>query len=44
MYVEDHARALYKVVTTGLVGTYNIGGHNEKQKLDVVHIVCDLLD
>jgi dTDP-glucose 4,6-dehydratase len=45
LYVEDHARALYKVVTTGLVGeTYNIGGHNEKQNLDVVHTVCDLLD
>ncbi|MCX9132809.1 dTDP-glucose 4,6-dehydratase [Aeromonas veronii] len=45
LYVEDHARALYKVVTTGLVGeTYNIGGHNEKQNLDVVYTVCDLLD
>ena len=45
LYVEDHARALYKVVTTGLVGeTYNIGGHNEKQNLEVVHTICDLLD
>jgi dTDP-glucose 4,6-dehydratase len=45
LYVEDHARALYKVVTTGVIGeTYNIGGHNEKQNLDVVHTVCDLLD
>ncbi|MGL5030531.1 MAG: dTDP-glucose 4,6-dehydratase [Aeromonas sp.] len=45
LYVEDHARALYKVVTTGEVGeTYNIGGHNEKQNLEVVHTVCDLLD
>ncbi len=45
LYVEDHARALYKVVTMGMVGeTYNIGGHNEKQNLDVVHTVCDLLD
>ena len=45
LYVEDHARALYKVVATGLVGeTYNIGGHNEKQNLDVVHTICDLLD
>lgn len=42
---EYHARALYKVVTTGLVGeTYDIGGHNEKQNLDVVHTICDLLD
>lgn len=45
LYVEDHARALYKVVTTGIVGeTYNIGGHNEKQNLEVVHTICDLLD
>jgi dTDP-glucose 4,6-dehydratase len=45
LYVEDHARALYTVVTTGVVGeTYNIGGHNEKQNLDVVHSICDLLD
>lgn len=45
LYVEDHARALYKVVTEGVVGeTYNIGGHNEKQNLDVVHALCDLLE
>lgn len=45
LYVEDHARALYKVVTQGKTGeTYNIGGHNEKQNLDVVHTICDLLD
>ncbi|MHB7566955.1 dTDP-glucose 4,6-dehydratase [Citrobacter braakii] len=45
LYVEDHARALYTVVTLGIVGeTYNIGGHNEKKNLDVVHIICDLLD
>ncbi len=45
LYVEDHARALYKVVTEGKVGeTYNIGGHNEKQNLEVVHAICDLLD
>nr|WP_318381077.1 dTDP-glucose 4,6-dehydratase [uncultured Enterobacter sp.] len=45
LYVEDHARALYTVVTRGETGeTYNIGGHNEKQNLDVVHTICDLLD
>ncbi|MEA9417309.1 dTDP-glucose 4,6-dehydratase [Aeromonas caviae] len=45
LYVEDHARALYTVVTTGVIGeTYNIGGHNEKQNLEVVHCICDLLD
>ena len=45
LYVEDHARALYKVVTEGKVGeTYNIGGHNEKQNLEVVQAICDILD
>ncbi|WP_313162248.1 dTDP-glucose 4,6-dehydratase [Kosakonia cowanii] len=45
LYVEDHARALYTVVTQGVAGeTYNIGGHNEKRNLDVVHTICDLLD
>ena len=45
LYVEDHARALYKVVTEGEIGeTYNIGGHNEKQNLEVVNTVCALLD
>lgn len=44
LYVEDHARALYKVVTEGVVGeTYNIGGHNEKRNIEVVHTVCDIL-
>lgn len=45
LYVEDHARALYKVVTEGKVGeTYNIGGHNEKTNLEVVHTLCEILD
>ncbi|MDC4624325.1 dTDP-glucose 4,6-dehydratase [Acinetobacter baumannii] len=45
LFVEDHARALYTVVTQGTVGeTYNIGGHNEKANLDVVHAICDLLE
>lgn len=45
LYVEDHARALYTVVTQGVLGeTYNIGGHNEKKNLDVVLTICDLLD
>lgn len=45
LYVEDHARALYRVVTAGQVGqTYNIGGHNEKQNIEVVHTLCELLD
>lgn len=45
LYVEDHARALYKVVTEGKVGeTYNIGGHNEKQNVEVVQTICNILD
>ncbi|EEY8775525.1 dTDP-glucose 4,6-dehydratase [Escherichia coli] len=45
LYVEDHARALYTVVTEGKAGeTYNIGGHNEKKNIDVVLTICDLLD
>lgn len=44
LYVEDHARALYKVVKAGKPGeTYNIGGHNEKQNIEVVHTICDIL-
>lgn len=44
LFVEDHARALHKVVTEGQPGeTYNIGGYNEKQNLDVVHTICDTL-
>ncbi len=45
LFVEDHARALYKVVTEGEIGeTYNIGGHNEKANIDVVRTICDLLE
>ena len=45
LYVEDHARALIKVATEGRIGqTYNIGGHNEKQNLDVVKTICEMLD
>jgi dTDP-glucose 4,6-dehydratase len=45
LFVEDHARALYKVVTEGAVGeTYNIGGHNEKANIEVVKTICSLLE
>jgi len=45
LYVEDHARALIKVVTEGEIGeTYNIGGHNEKTNLEVVKTICDILE
>ena len=45
LYVEDHAKALHTVVTQGVIGeTYNIGGHNEKQNIEVVTIICRILD
>jgi dTDP-glucose 4,6-dehydratase len=45
LFVEDHARALYKVLTEGAVGeTYNIGGHNEKRNIEVVRAICRLLE
>jgi dTDP-glucose 4,6-dehydratase len=44
LYVEDHARALILVAQKGAIGeTYNIGGHNEKQNLEVVQTICDTL-
>jgi dTDP-glucose 4,6-dehydratase len=45
LFVEDHAKALIKVVTAGKIGeTYNIGGHNEKTNLEVVEAICSLLE
>jgi dTDP-glucose 4,6-dehydratase len=45
LFVEDHARALVLVATTGEIAeTYNIGGHNEKQNIDVVNTICEILD
>jgi len=45
LYVDDHARALLKVLTEGEVGeTYNIGGHNEMKNIDVVRSICSILD
>ena len=45
LYVEDHARALVLVATTAEIGsTYNIGGHNEKQNIEVVNTLCELLE
>jgi dTDP-glucose 4,6-dehydratase len=45
LFVEDHARALYKVATEGKVGeTYNVGGHNEKANIEVVKAICSLLE
>jgi len=45
LYVEDHCRAILRVLEAGQVGeVYNIGGHNEMANLDVVKTICGLLD
>jgi len=45
LYVKDHASAIRRVLEAGKVGeTYNVGGWNEKPNLDVVHILCSILD
>ncbi len=45
LYVEDHVVALLKVLEQGTIGeTYLIGGHNEQQNIDVVRLICALLD
>ena len=45
LYVDDHARALVLCAIQGEVGeTYNIGGHNEKQNIEVIYALCDALD
>ncbi|MEM7452733.1 MAG: dTDP-glucose 4,6-dehydratase [Planctomycetota bacterium] len=45
LYVTDHAKALYAVLTGGRVGeTYNIGGNNERQNIELVRMVCGILD
>jgi dTDP-glucose 4,6-dehydratase len=45
LYVDDHARALVSVLERGRLGeVYNIGGNSEKQNIEVVHTICDILD
>jgi dTDP-glucose 4,6-dehydratase len=45
LYVTDHAEALYTVLTKGRVGeTYNIGGNNERQNIELVRTLCKILD
>ena len=45
LFVDDHARALVLVLKKGVIGeTYNIGGHNEKKNIEVVHKICELLE
>jgi len=45
LFVEDHARALWTILTTGRLGEkYNVGGRNERTNLAVVETICDVLD
>lgn len=45
LYVEDHTAALYKVLSEGETGeTYNIGGKNEMKNIDIVNLICSILD
>jgi len=45
LYVEDHVKALYKVLTDGIPGeTYNIGANNEKSNIEVINLVCSIMD
>ena len=45
LYVKDHCSAIRRVLEAGKVGdVYNIGGWNEKPNIDIVHMVCDILD
>ncbi len=45
LHVEDHARALALILTTGRPGErYNVGGHNERRNIDVVRTICAILD
>ncbi|MEZ0262390.1 MAG: dTDP-glucose 4,6-dehydratase [Alphaproteobacteria bacterium] len=45
LYVEDHVRALVKIVTTGKAGeTYNVGGRAERKNIDIVRLICSILD
>jgi dTDP-glucose 4,6-dehydratase len=45
LYVADHCRALECVIQTAQIGeTYNVGGNNEATNLELVHLLCDLMD
>jgi dTDP-glucose 4,6-dehydratase len=45
LFVDDHARALLTVLEKGSIGeTYNVGGHNEKENINVVQTICDILE
>ncbi|WP_462152133.1 dTDP-glucose 4,6-dehydratase [Pseudoalteromonas xiamenensis] len=45
LFVEEHAEAIYRIVTQGKVGeTYNVGGNSERTNIEVVRAICNILD
>ena len=45
LFVTDHCEAVLRVIEGGIQGnTYNIGGNSERQNIDIVYLLCDLLD
>lgn len=45
LYVEDHIAAIYAILCDGKIGdTYNIGGNSERRNIDVVNLICEILD
>ena len=45
LFVDDHVKALWRIVTQGTSGeVYNVGGHNEKTNIEVVETICSILD
>jgi dTDP-glucose 4,6-dehydratase len=45
LFVKDHATAIERIFTKGKIGeTYNIGGHNEWTNIDLVNVLCDVMD
>lgn len=45
LFVDDHVKALWRIVNEGVSGeVYNVGGHNEKTNIDVVKTICSILD
>jgi dTDP-glucose 4,6-dehydratase len=45
LYVDDHARAIEKIAFEGTIGdTYNVGARNEKTNLEIVHLICQILE
>ena len=45
LYVTDHVKAILSIIEKGAIGgTYNIGGENEKSNIEVVNLVCNILD